>query len=110
MTESTTAKYRVAERTMIVETPELRVQDFKLAAGDEIPWHHHTVISDTFYCLEGPMVVNTKADDGGHTLQAGEKLTISPHIAHRVAGQDDGPCRFILVQETGTYDLVMLDD
>jgi quercetin dioxygenase-like cupin family protein len=32
-----------------------------LAAGQCVPWHYHSEISDSFVCLEGPMVVETRA-------------------------------------------------
>ena len=110
MNKEAPGDYSVSDRAMIVETPDLRVQLFTLAAGEEVPWHYHTVISDTFFCLDGPMVVQTKAADGGHELQPGEKVTVTPPTAHRVAGKNDGSCRFVLVQETGPYDRVMLDE
>ena len=42
----------------------LEVDDMQkaLAAGQCVPWHYHTEISDSFVCLEGPMVVETRAE------------------------------------------------
>ena len=44
--------YVVEERTIVAETEDLAVKVFTLAPGQEVPWHYHNNIIDTFYCLE----------------------------------------------------------
>ena len=55
-------------------------------------------------CLEGPMVVETKPPRAAHRLMAGERCTVPPKTAHYVHGENDGPCRFMIVQGVGVYD------
>ena len=51
--------YAIAGRELVAEGADLRVQVLTLAAGQCVPWHYHSEISDSFVCLEGPMVVDT---------------------------------------------------
>ena len=97
-------RYSIAGRRLIAETPELRVQILTLESHEEIPWHYHSVITDTFICLDGPMVISTRAPSAVHNLKSGEIFSIPPDIAHRISGMEGSGCRFVIVQGTGAYD------
>src|SRR5579885_2345457 len=75
-----------------------------LAAGQEVPWHWHSNVSDTFFCMKGPMVIETRAPREVVELRPGETHVVPAKRAHRVAGKNDGPCKFGILQGTGTYD------
>ena len=45
--------YVVEHREVVAETDDLRVSILTFAPGQEVPWHYHSRITDTFYCLEG---------------------------------------------------------
>jgi len=77
-----------------------------LAAGQEVPWHYHSEISDSFVCLEGPMVVETRAPRNAHRLEPGQRCAVPPKTAHRVAGEGGGPCKFLDGQGVGPSDFV----
>jgi len=59
--------------------------------------------SDNFVCLEGPMVVETRAPRHVYRLVPGERCALPPKTAHYEA---DGPCKFLVVQGVGVYDFV----
>jgi quercetin dioxygenase-like cupin family protein len=71
-----------------------------------VPWHYHTEISDSFVCLEGPMVVETRAPRHIYRLLPGERCAVPPKTAHYVHGEADGACKFLIVQGVGVYDFV----
>jgi mannose-6-phosphate isomerase-like protein (cupin superfamily) len=96
--------YTIENRELIAESAGLRVQTLTIGPGQCVPWHHHTRIADTFFCLEGPMVVHTRERD--FELAAGEQCAVAPGEAHMVEGKDGGPCRFAIVQGVGEYDFV----
>ncbi len=110
MTDLKDERYIIEDRQLIAETPDLRVQILTLANGQEVPWHYHTVVTDTFICLEGPMVVKTKTADADHELQPGDSCTVPPNTAHQVAGKNGGRCRFVIVQGVGTYHYFPTED
>ena len=98
--------YTIAGSEVVAEGADLRVSILTLADGQCVPWHYHSEISDRFFCMEGPMVVETRAPRATHVLKPGETCMVPPKTAHYVHGQDDGPCRFMIVQGVGVYDFV----
>ena len=100
------AKLPGAGHELVAEGADLRVQVLTLAAGQCVPWHYHTEISDSFVCLEGPMVVETRAPRHIYRLLPGERCAVPPKTAHYVHGEADGACKFLIVQGVGVYDFV----
>jgi quercetin dioxygenase-like cupin family protein len=98
--------YTIAGRELVAEGTDLRVQVPTLAAGQCVPWHYHTEISDSFVCLEGPMVVETRAPRHVYRLVPGGRCAVPPKTAHCVRGEADGPCNFLIVQGVGVYGFV----
>ena len=105
----TGADYPIERRVTVAEAPGLRVRELVLSRGQCVPWHYHTRITDTFFCMEGPMLVHTRDPHARHVLHPGGTLAVGPGTPHRVTGLDDGPCRFMIVQGVGTYDYVPAD-
>jgi quercetin dioxygenase-like cupin family protein len=104
MTTLTEPGYAVAAREIVAATADLRMVVLTLAAGQEVPWHWHSNVTDNLICLEGPMVVEMRAPRERHELRPGERCTIPPKRAHRVGGKDGGPCKFAILQGVGAYD------
>ena len=100
--------YTVENREMVAETPNLRMVVLTLAPGEAVPWHWHSNVDDHFICLEGPMVVETRAPRMTHLLNSGERCSVPPMTAHYVHGKDDGPCQFLILQGAGEYDNVLV--
>lgn len=98
------ATYPVEKREMIAETPDLRMVILTLGPGQEVPWHWHTNITDTFFCLEGPMVIETRAPRERFELVPGGTCAVPAKRAHRVTPKEGGRCRFAILQGVGTYD------
>lgn len=97
---------KIAGRERLVEGADMRVSILTLTAGQSIPWHYHSEITDYFVCLEGPMLVETRAPRAEYRLEPGQMCEVGPKVAHYVHGVDDGPCKFLIVQGTGVYDNV----
>src|SRR6516162_8678252 len=83
--------YTIAGCELVAEGADLRVQVLSLAAGQCVPWHYHSEISDSFVCLEGPMVVETRAPRHVYRLLPGERCAVPPKTAHYVHGEADSP-------------------
>jgi quercetin dioxygenase-like cupin family protein len=96
--------YTVEHREMVAETSDLRMVVLTLAAGQEVPWHWHSNVSDHMICLEGPLVVEMRAPRERLELKPGERCTVPPRRAHRVSGKDGGRAKFAILQGIGTYD------
>ena len=98
--------YTIAGHELVAEGADLRVQVLTLDAGQCVPWHYHTEISDSFVCLEGPMVGEKRAPRHVYRLLPGERCAVPPKTAHYVRGEADGACKFLIVQGVGVYDFV----
>ena len=96
--------YEVADYEIVAETPELRMVMLTLAQGQEVPWHWHSNVTDRFFCMRGPMAVETRAPREIFELNAGDTCAVPAKRAHRVAGKNEGPCKFALLQGVGAYD------
>ncbi len=102
--------YEVADYEILAESPELRMVVLTLAQGQEVPWHWHSDVADRFFCLQGPMVVETRAPREIFELKAGETCVVPARCAHRVTGKNGGACRFGLLQGVGIYDFNPISD
>jgi quercetin dioxygenase-like cupin family protein len=98
--------YTIKARETIAEGADLRVSILTLDAGECVPWHSHSEVADDFVCMEGPMVVETRAPRTHTVLQPGQRCTVPPKTAHYVHGVDDGPCKFLITQGVGVYDFI----
>ena len=74
--------YELESREVVAETPDLRVSILTLAAGQCVPWHYHSEVTDTFFCMEGPMVVQTQGGRKKAELAAGESYEVPHRTAH----------------------------
>lgn len=97
---------KIAGFETVMEGADMRASILTLAAGECVPWHYHSEITDRFFCLDGPMVVETRAPRARHELASGDTCAVPPKTAHYVHGKDGGPCRFLLLQGVGVYDNV----
>ena len=95
---------KIRNRETVMEGADMRVRVLTLDARESIPWHYHSKITDSFVCLEGPMVVETRAPRAEHVLGPGERCEVPPEVAHYVHGLDDGAFKFLIVQGVGVYD------
>lgn len=98
--------YTIEGREVVHETRDLRVQVLTIRPGQEVPWHHHTAVQDSFFCLEGSVQVETREPEAVHRLLVGERTAVPPGQPHRVSCADDSRCRFVIVQGVGSYDFV----
>ena len=98
--------YQIAGREVVAEGSDLRAQVLTLDRDQCVPWHYHSEITDSFVCLEGPMVVETRAPRNRYRLEAGQRCAVPPKTAHYVHGEDGGACKFLIIQGVGVYDFV----
>ena len=104
MEKRSQVQLRVSGCETVMEGFDMRAVMLTLAAGECVPWHYHSETTDRFFCLSGPMVVETRAPRAVNELQAGDSCIVPPKTAHYVHGKADGPCRFLLLQGVGVYD------
>jgi len=98
--------YQAKKISVIAKGADVLVREYVLGPGEFVPWHHHTQVTDHYYCLEGKVLVETRAPATHRELASGGSTTVTPPIAHHVSNVSGEPCRFLLVQGVGEYDFV----
>jgi hypothetical protein len=95
MAEGRRLTYEVADHEVLAETPELRMVMLTLAEGQEGPWHWHTNVTDRFFCMQGPMVVETRAPPRSLRAQRWQYLHCASRRAPSVMSKNGCPCRIV---------------
>lgn len=98
--------YPLESRELVAEGRDLRVQVLTLAAGQRVPWHKHSEVTDSFVCLEGEVVIETRLPNQVAALAPGQRFAVGPGIAHMVQGRDGARCKFMIIQGVGVYDFI----
>src|SRR5512139_3787637 len=101
---------RVAEVEWIARTPDVAVRVNTLAPRQGTPWHYHSVVADDVFCLDHPVEVGLRGPDETVGLRPGQRQHIAAGRIHRVVNRADEPARYLLVQATGPYDFVEVED
>jgi len=100
------APYTIAAKQSIAQTPGLRVTLMTLDPGQEIPWHSHTQVADTSFCLKGRVTISLRHPDATVHLLPGDYQEVPVGRPHRVRCEGEAQCQVLLVQGVGEYDFL----
>ena len=95
---------RAGKVNWIAKGSDVGVQERTLAPGEEIPWHYHTTITDTTFCLAGIVQIEMLSPPEQVLLATGQSHVVPTNRPHRITSHGDHACRFLLVQGVGKYD------
>jgi mannose-6-phosphate isomerase-like protein (cupin superfamily) len=94
----------------IANTPDVRVRVMTLAPGAGTPWHFHHHVTDFMFGLDDGVTVSLRDPDTSIALGPGQRCDVPPGRVHRVLNGSDHPARYLLVQATGEYDFVEVNN
>jgi quercetin dioxygenase-like cupin family protein len=97
-------QYTVKSVEPIAMGTDVQARRFTLGAGEVIPWHFHSEVSDWYVCLQGRLTVETKAPRDLVVLEPGGTYSIPPKTAHLISNRSGEDCRFMLIQGVGRND------
>ena len=95
---------RAGKINWIAKGSNVGVQERTLSPGQVIPWHYHTIITDTTYCLEGTVQIEMLDPPERVLLSVGQSQAIATNRPHQITAHGDIPSRMLLVQGVGEYD------
>jgi mannose-6-phosphate isomerase-like protein (cupin superfamily) len=82
-----------------------------MSPTQQVPWHCHTNVRDTFYVLEGDVRVTLREPDDQIDLAPGQSwLPVPPGCPHLVTNPGGETATFLVLQGMGEYDFVTLPD
>lgn len=98
--------YTVTKKQVIADSSDVRVTLMTFDPGQEIPWHTHSNITDTSFCLKGEVEISLRTPDETLRLTPGDWKEVTIERPHRVRCVGPGQCQVLLVQGVGAYDFM----
>lgn len=92
----------------VFSTDEVQVKHMVLASGEEVPWHFHNHVRDTFYVLRGPVTIFTREPEGTTIIGTGATFQTRDRQPHRVVNASDHEVSVLLIQGVGRFDFQLL--
>lgn len=101
--------YEVERRARHAERPGFRISELQISPTQQVPWHCHSNIHDTFYVIEGHLRLSLREPEEEVRLGPGDTYSVRPRRPHMVTNGGDGSATFLVLQGVGEYDYVPLD-
>jgi mannose-6-phosphate isomerase-like protein (cupin superfamily) len=98
--------YEVERSARHVERPGFRITELQIGPSQQIPWHYHTHVQDTFFVLHGKICVSLRDPDEQVQLARGETHTVPARRPHLVRNAGGESAIFLVLQGFGEYDFV----
>jgi len=102
--------YEVERRARHAERPGFRISELQISPAQQVPWHHHTNVADTFYVLVGEIRLFLRGPKEEVRLKPGESYAVHAGRPHLVMNPGSGSATFLVLQGIGEYDYVPLVD
>ena len=100
--------YEVERRQFHAVRPGFRINELQISPTQQVPWHYHNRVQDTFYVLEGRLRIFLQDPKEEVRLGPGETYTVAPRRAHLVTNGGESSATFLVLQGIGEYDFVPL--
>jgi mannose-6-phosphate isomerase-like protein (cupin superfamily) len=108
MGSSERAAYDVERRVRYAERPGFHITELQIGPAQEVPWHRHSQVSDTFYVVGGKIRISVREPEEEVVLAPGETYAVPPRRPHRVTNAGGASAVFLVLQGIGEYDFVPL--
>jgi quercetin dioxygenase-like cupin family protein len=103
-----TQLYEVERRDQHAARPGFRIQEIQISKTQQVPWHYHNNVRDTFYVLNGSLRLFLREPKEEVRLGPGDSYEVQPRRPHLVVNGGDGSATFLVLQGIGEYDFVPL--
>jgi quercetin dioxygenase-like cupin family protein len=100
--------YAVERRARHAERPGFRITELQISPTQQVPWHYHSNVQDTFYVLDGEIRVFLRDPKEEVRLKPGETYAVRPGRPHLVTNAGERSATFLVLQGIGEYDFVGL--
>ena len=100
--------YEVERRARHAERPGFRISELQISPTQQVPWHFHSNVRDTFYVLAGSIRIFMRDPKEEVRLGVGETYTVAPRRPHLVINGGESSATFLILQGVGEYDFVPL--
>jgi mannose-6-phosphate isomerase-like protein (cupin superfamily) len=102
------ALYEVERRARHAERPGFRISELQISPAQQVPWHYHTNVVDTFYVLEGEIRLFLRDPKEEVRVKPSETYAVRAGRPHLVTNPGTASATFLVLQGLGEYDYVPL--
>lgn len=106
--DAPSGRYGVTRFTCHASRPGFRIVEMTLNSTQQVPWHYHSNVQDTFYVLEGQLRIFLREPKEEVRLTVGETYSVRPRRPHLVTNRGETEATFFVLQGVGEYDFVPL--
>jgi quercetin dioxygenase-like cupin family protein len=103
-----TQAYEVERRAEHAARPGFRITEIQLSPTQQVPWHYHSAVQDTFYVLAGSIRLFLQDPKEEVRLAPGATYSVPPRRPHLVINGGEASATFLVLQGIGEYDYVPL--
>ena len=100
--------YEVERRAHHAERPGFRITELQISPTQQLPWHYHSRVQDTFYVLEGRLRLFLRDPKEEVRLEPGQTYSVRPGRLHLITNDGQSSAVFLVLQGLGEYDYVPL--
>ena len=100
--------YAVERRARHAERPGFRISELQISPTQQVPWHFHNHIQDTFYVIAGELRIFLRDPKQDVRLGPGDTFSVAPKRPHLVTNGGQSSATFLVLQGLGDYDYVPL--
>jgi mannose-6-phosphate isomerase-like protein (cupin superfamily) len=100
--------YEVERRARHAERPGFRITELQISPAQQVPWHYHNHVQDTFYVLQGRLRLFLRDPGEEVCLDPAQTYTVRAGRPHLVTNGGQSSAVFLVLQGVGEYDYVGL--
>ncbi len=89
---------------VLIQTDNVSVRILELEAGEALPWHSHSEVTDYVFALDGEIEVQLRSPDGKVALAPGQRCDVPTGRIHRVVNMCQRKTKYLIIQGVGKYD------
>src|SRR4030095_7511617 len=93
--------YEVERRVRYAERPGFRISELQISPTQQVPWHAHTNVQDTFYVIECYILLSLRGPDEQRRLGPGATCSVAARRPHSVANDSQSSATFLVLQGGG---------
>lgn len=89
---------------VLIKTDNVSVRILELNEREELPWHHHSEVTDYVFALDGEIEVGLRSPEETVALTPGQRYEVKSGRVHRVVNPCKRKTKYLLIQGVGKYD------
>ena len=93
--------YEVEHRAYHLESEGFRISEMRLSSMQQVPWHYHTQIGDTFYVIGGVLRLFLREPKEEIRLSPGMCFAVAAGRPHLVTNAGEESVHFLVLQGVG---------